>query len=104
MGLNNSQDQVRLRNPEGRVVDSIDYNQVPPDHVMARVPDGSGNWQVTTPTKGLTNQSQNQTNPAQPTTGAVTTSWVSRVNFSEFKAYRVVPKPKRLKLSNPAKL
>ncbi|OGV97225.1 hypothetical protein A2W24_04335 [Microgenomates group bacterium RBG_16_45_19] len=101
IGLNNSQDQVRLMNPEGTVVDSIDYNQVPTDQVMARVPDGSGNWQVTTPTKGLTNQSQNQTNPAQPTTGAVTTSWVSRVYFSEIYACPEVSQSEWIELVNP---
>lgn len=56
--LNNSGDLVKLYNaasPSAAIVDQYSYGNVSADKVVARVPSGSENWSVSTPSQGAAN-------------------------------------------------
>ena len=58
-GLRAYEESVVFSTPEGRILDSIDYTRQETDQSTARVPDGTGDWTVTTkPTPGYPNTAE----------------------------------------------
>lgn len=56
IGLNNTEDQVRLWDNLGTLLDSVSYQGIPEGKSYSRIPDGSANWQITeVPTKNVIN-------------------------------------------------
>lgn len=58
-GLRAYQESVVFSTPEGRILDSYDYQRQETDQSMARMTDGTGSWAVTTkPTPGYPNTAE----------------------------------------------
>jgi len=53
--LNNAGDTIYLLDPDGSIADIVAYPKLTANQSYARIPDGSDNWEKTTPTPGLTN-------------------------------------------------
>jgi hypothetical protein len=54
-GLSSSGDMVHLEDTEGRLIDKIEFGAQTPEQAAARVPDGSDNIILQTPTRGASN-------------------------------------------------
>ena len=54
-GLSSSGDMVHLEDTEGRLIDKIEFGAQTPEQAAARVPDGSDNIVLQTPTRGASN-------------------------------------------------
>jgi len=76
--LNNSGDQVKLRNAFGEFIDLFSYSQSVTDTSWSRTPDGTGELQLTAPSRGATNSSVLQSTPT-PNPSASPTPTVSTI-------------------------
>lgn len=112
--LNNTGDSVKLKNQLGLVVDSFSYTQTTPDLSWARLPDGSGSFEQSPPSRGTMNQistssaspspapSPSPSSSPTPTPATTPLELPSHIAISEIMACPNTNEPEWVELQNLA--